>query len=59
MKHYTVFVELEVEVIARDARAADRVLSEAKFVAQRPSARVSGGLHVQRVIRHSQYHHES
>jgi hypothetical protein len=58
VKHYTVIVELEVKVLAKNPRAVDRILDESHFVAQRSKAKTAGGLHVERVLKCSQYHHE-
>lgn len=57
MKTYTVIVELEVHVIAKNPKAVDNILAEAQFVARR-TPKTNGGLHVERVLKYSQYHHE-
>lgn len=57
MKHHTVIVEIEVEVLAKRPQDVNRIIRESTFRVDRAVAKTPGGLHVLRVLRHS-HHHE-
>lgn len=65
MKTYTVIVELEVKILATSPRQVDQVLADATWeasvhkTARTPSElRPGHRVHIERVLKTSQYHHE-
>lgn len=58
MKRYKVIVEVEVEVMAKNPKAVDRILDASTFRVER-KGKEAGAVHVERTLKYSQFHHET